>query len=402
MQISSLKNITLILLLSLLPAAGKTQTPQKDPGIENTVKAFLHRFSIPGAAVLIYRNGKSERYVFGYSDLHKKTPVTEKTLFELGSVTKSFTGLLLAQQVRSGSVKLHDEWKNFVPQDHYSPSTGSMTLLELATYTASLPKDVRGIPYNAADTTGHQKNLARFLQTWTAPYPASTQMLYSNLSFSLLGMALAQNQNKSLAQLMQQNIFTPLKMRSATLTVAKGDKNYGNYAQGYDATGKPARTASGGLLSSSWALKASLDDMAGYLKAAVGDPEVPPALLADMRIAQTGYFQLPAAKNGMQTGLGWFVIPFDKLSKEDFVSVAARKPVPRPVEAIASPQFNAHSLIDKTGATNGFRAYVGVVPDQRAGVVILTNKFIYHGGAVRDLGRTLLIDMTPLADQLKI
>jgi len=392
MQNSSLKNITLILLL-LLPAIGHTQISLKDQKVERTINAFLHRFSIPGAAVLIYRNGKSERYVFGYSDLHKKTPVTEKTLFELGSVTKSFTGLLLAQQVRSGSVKLNDEWKNFLPQDHYSSSTGSMTLLELATYTASLPKDVRGLPYNASDTTGHQKNLTRFLQTWAAPYPAGTQMFYSNLSFSLLGMALAQNQNKSLAQLMQQTIFTPLKMQSATLTIANGDKNYSNYAQGYDAVGKPARTASGGLLSSSWALKASLDDMAGYLKAAVGDPEIPPALLADMRIAQTGYFQISAAKNGMQTGLGWFVIPFDKLSKEDFISTAAsKKRVPRLVKAITSPQFNAHSLIDKTGATNGFRAYIGVIPDQRAGVVILTNKFIYHGGALRDLGRTLLVN----------
>lgn len=392
MQNSSLKNITLILLLCLFPTAGKTQTPQKDPQVESAVKTFLQRFSVPGAAVLIYRNGKLDRYVFGYSDLHKKTPVTEKTLFEVGSVTKSFTGLLLAQQVRSGKARLNDEWKNFAPQDHYSPSTDSMTLLELATYTASLPKDVRGLPYNAADTSAHQKNLTHFLQTWSAPYPAGSQMLYSNLSFSLLGMALAQNQNKSLAQLMQQDIFTPLKMQSATLTVAKGDKNYSNYAQGYNATGKPARTASGGLLSSSWALKASLDDMTGYLKAAVGDPEVSPALLADMRIAQTGYVQIPSARNGLQAGLGWFVIPFDKLSKDDFVSPAWRKPVPRPVEAITSPQFNAHSLIDKTGATNGFRAYIGVIPDQRAGVVILTNRFIYHGGALRDLGRTLLVN----------
>jgi beta-lactamase class C len=214
-------------------------------------------------------------------------------------------------------------------------------------------------------------------------------------------MALAEQQDKSLAQLMQQTIFTPLKMPSATLTVAKGDKNYDQYAQGYDAKGKPARTAAGGLLSSSWGLKASLDDMSGYLKAAVGDPQVPPALLSAMQLAQTGYFQITTAKSAMQAGLGWFIIPSEKLLKSDFVWDSSRRPAPRPVEAIVSPQFNGNSLIDKTGATNGFRAYVGVIPDQRVGVVILTNKFIYHGGAVRDLGRTLLVDMTPLAEQLK-
>jgi beta-lactamase class C len=396
----SFKSALLIFSLLLLPATGNTQTPLKDPKVENAVKNFLHRFSVPGAAVLIYRDGKLEQYVFGYSDSHKKTPVTTKTLFELGSVTKTFTGLLLAQQVRAGHIKFNDEWKNFLPQDQYSSSTDRITLLGLATYTASLPKDVRGLPYNAAGTAEHQKNLAHFLQTWTAPYPAGSHMLYSNLSFSLLGMALAQKQDKSLAQLMQQDIFTPLKMPSATLTVAKGDKNYDRYAQGYDAQGKPARTPVGGLLSSSWALKASLQDMASYLKAAVGDPEVSPALVASMRLAQTGYFQLPTTKNSMQVGLGWFIIPYEKLSKNDFIWDASRRPAPRPVEAIAAPQFNGNSLIDKTGATNGFRAYIGVIPDQHIGVVVLTNKFIYHGGAVRDLGRALLINMTPLAGQL--
>lgn len=393
--------IAVFFLCCLFPIKGHTQPSSNDPAVENAVKDFLQRFSVPGAAVLIYKNGKLDQYVFGYADVKKKNPVTTKTLFEVGSVTKTFTGLLLAQQVRSGKVKLNEEWKNLMQEDSYSSSTDAMTLLELATYTAGLPKDVRGLPYNAADTAGHRKNLNHFLQTWAAPYPAGTQMLYSNLSYSLLGMALAEQQNKSLAQLMQQTIFEPLNMPSAALSVAKADRNYGLYAQGYDAKGQPARTPVGGLLSSSWALKASLNDMAGYLKAAVGDPSVPTSVLSAMQMAQTGYFQITSTNSEIQAGLGWFIIPSDKLLKSDFVWDSSRRPAPRPVEAIASPQFNGDSLIDKTGATNGFRAYIGVIPSERAGVVILTNKFIYHGGAVRDLGRNLLLDLTPLAEKLK-
>jgi beta-lactamase class C len=391
------KIITLLFGLLLVPLSGNTQSVTANSIIKSKVDNYLQRFSVPGAAVLIYQNGKLDHYVFGYSDLHKKTPVTTHTLFELGSVTKTFTGLLLAQRVRAGEVRLNDVWTQFAPnKSTYSPSSKEITLLELATYTASLPKDVKGLPYNAANTALHRKNLEHFLQTWSAPYPVGTHLLYSNLSYSLLGMALAENENKSLADLMQRDIFTPLGMSDATLTIAKGDKNFYRYAQGYDASGKPARNASGGLLSSSWALKASVDDMTGYLKAAVGDSQIPPDLLAAMRLAQTGYFDIANAPNSMQAGLGWFIIPLAKLSQNDLDTPPARKPKPRPVKAIVAPKFQANSLIDKTGATNGFRAYVGVIPSQRAGIVILTNRFTYHGGALRDLGRTLLVEMTSL------
>lgn len=406
MRFPYLKISTTVLLLCLFLTMRHVHAAPKDsnrdPKVESAVKTMLQRFSVPGAAVLIYRNGTLEEYVFGYSDLKKKIPVTTKTLFELGSVTKTFTGLLLAQEVLANKVRFGDELKTFQPPDiRYSPSIEPITLLELATHTASVPKDIKGLSYNAADTNQNRKNLTHFLQTWTAPHVPGTHALYSNLSYSLLGMTLATQQDKSVSKLMQQNIFVPLKMNDATLSISKGDENYGRYAQGYNAEGKPARTPAGGLLASSWALKASLEDMAGYLKAAVGDPKTPSALLAAMRMAQTGYVEIATESSAAQTGLGWQIIPFDKLLKSDFNAPPARKPTPRPVTKIVGPQFNGHSLIDKSGATNGFRAYIGVIPDQQIGVVILTNKFTYHGGAVRDLGRKLLINLTPSAAQFQ-
>ncbi len=394
------KTVLIAFWLIILPIIGNAQSiSSNNLKLENSVKAYLRRLSVPGAAVLVYRDGKLEQYLFGYSDLQQNTPITADTLFELGSVTKSFTGLLLAQQVRAGKVRLNDKWAGFLPQSaDYSSATKAITLLELATYTAGLPKDIKGLPYNAANKAEYQKILTQFLQNWS-PDSSNTQMLYSNLSFSLLGIALTRNTNQSLAHMMQSDIFIPLKMPSATLNLLKGDKNYARYAQGYDAKGQPARTADGGFLASSWALKASLADMEGYLKAAVGDPTIPPTILAAMRLAQTGFFRMPTTANKLQLGLGWFIIPLNQLSQSDLVTPAAKKPVPRPVESISAPQFNAHSLIDKTGATNGFRAYIGVIPDQHLGVVILTNKFTYHGGALRDLGRTLLVGMSSFSDE---
>ncbi|MCC2624403.1 MAG: ampC [Burkholderiales bacterium] len=382
----------IILLLCSFVIFSKTAIADTtNTNVTNIMKGVMDKYGIPGAAVLIYKDGQIDQYLFGVMNKKTRTPVKMTTVFELGSITKTFSGLLLAQNVSSGKIHLDDKLVNYMDNsDQFSDSFKHVTLLQLATYTSSLPFNLQNISYNAASNTRNSKLFKAFLHTWIAPYPSGSAELYSNVGFAMLGMAMAYYEEAPLAQVMQQNILQPLGMDSSFLTVPANKMKV--YSQGYTAKGKPSRSPQGGLFAGSWAMKSSVTDMKQYLYLAVSAESMPSQLAAAMKIAQTGYFENAEHK---QIGLAWFISPLDKVSKADLLKVI--NPGPRnknenQVTRISTPTYNANALIEKTGSTNGFRAYIGVIPAQKIGIVILTNKFIFDSHVIEHTGRKLLLD----------
>ncbi len=382
----------IILLLCSFAAFSKAAiSDTTNPNVTNTMKSVMNKYGIPGAAVLIYKDGKIDQYLFGVMNKKTRAPVKSTTIFELGSITKTFSGLLLAQNVSNGKIHLDDKLASYMDNnDQFSDSFKQVTLLQLATYTSSLPFNLQDISYNAASTSRNSKLFSKFVHTWVAPYPSGTAELYSNVGFAMLGMAMANYEEASLAQVMQENILKPLGMNSSFLTVPAN--KFKLYSQGYTAKGTPSRTPQGGLFAGSWAMKTSVTDMKQYLRLAVGAESMPVGLSTAIKIAQTGYFENEEHK---QVGLAWFINPLDKVSKADLLKVI--EPGPRnknenQVTLISSPVFNSNALIEKTGSTNGFRAYIGVIPAQKIGIVILTNKFIFDSHVIEHTGRELLLN----------
>jgi beta-lactamase class C len=381
----------IFLLFSCLCFNNSVLAAANDEQINNSMHNLMHKYAISGAAVIFYKDGEVHQYLYGIMNNKTRIPVESNTIFEIGSITKTFTSLMLAQNINAGEMKLNDKLVEYLNNgNNDSASLKKITLLELATHTSGLPYNHPKIAYNASSSTQNSKLLNQFLHTWNAPYPSGTATLYSNLGFALLGIAIAEYEEDSLASLMQKSILQPLNMNSSYLTVP-GTKNH-FYAQGYNAKGIPARTPQGGLLAGSWAMKASVNDMAKYLQLALGLGNMPPSMVAAMKIAQSGYFEY---SDKSEIGLAWMIHPLDKVNKAELLKVlplAPRKRSETYVSLIKNPEYNANALIEKTGATNGFRAYIGVIPDQKIGIVILVNKFIYDSNPIKHTGRQLLLN----------
>src|SRR5262249_20556032 len=135
----------------------------------------------------------------------------EDTIFEIGSITKVFTGLLLAEMVERGLVKLDDPIQKYLPV----PVPQEITLLHLATHTSGLPCDPPGWkPRNNNNPFADYgtKELYAFLSSWRLEREIGTRYSYSNLGMGLLGHLLSLRVNMSFEDLVTRRICDPLGM----------------------------------------------------------------------------------------------------------------------------------------------------------------------------------------------
>ncbi len=349
-----------------------------DALVQTEMKDLMQKEHIPGAAVLLYHQGQMHSYTFGVTDLKTRNPVNLDTIFELGSVTKTFITLLLAEEVQSGKVKLSDKLSLG------STSLNQISLLELATHTSSLPFNATGVPYNAENEKGA---LTQYLQTWTPPYPPGTVWSYSNLGFGLLGMDLAEINHQSLDQLLKEKILTPLQMTHSGLqTFALPDK-----ATGYRKDGKVAvSNDEPGLLGAAWAMKSSPKDMENYLRAALELPGTPENIDSAMKLTQMAYLQNP--ENLMKFSLAWVITPLSNLTSRDLNQVQTSHNFnPQKIQFLKPPTLISDGLISKTGATDGFRSYIGLLPDSEEGIVILINRYTPDVSPLQQTGEKILL-----------
>ena len=171
--------------------------------------------------------------------------VNGETVFEIGSVTKTFTTLLLQDMVERGEVKLDDPVAKYLPESVKVPSRNGkqITLLDLATHTAGLPRDPsnltpgHGLPENAfADYT--VEKLYAFLSSFALDREPGSKFEYSNVGMALLGHILALKTGTNYEALVVERICRPLKMNSTGITLTPELR--GRLARGHDQLGKPA------------------------------------------------------------------------------------------------------------------------------------------------------------------
>lgn len=145
-----------------------------------------------------------------------------------------------------------------------------------------------------------------------------------------------------------------------------------------------------GLFASAGAMKASIQDMSYFLGAAVGLPGTPNNIQKAIRFCQTPRVQVGET----QQALAWQVNTLDNknqlLHAPDNMNLNSM-----PVKWLpkSQQQFKPNTLIDKTGATYGFRAYIAVIPGQQSGVVILANRYVSNG-AIVNTGRKILLNLS--------
>ncbi|WNJ82914.1 class C beta-lactamase [Pseudomonas canadensis] len=340
--------------------------------VDASVKPLMQQQSIPGLVVGVVKDGKAQYFNYGVASKDAKQPVSENTLFEIGSVSKTFTATLAGYAVASGKLTLTDPASQYLPAlrggkfDHIS-------LLNLGTYTAG------GLPLQfprAADNTQH---MISYFQQWKPDFAPGTQRLYSNPSLGLFGYLAAQSLKQPFDQLMEKTLLAKLGLKHTFVTVPKSQMNL--YAQGYGKDGQPVRVGPGAMDSEAYGIKTSASDLLHYVEVNMRPATLDPVLQQAITTTHTGYYTV----EGMTQGLGWEMYPYpiklDALVEGNSTKMAVE---PHPVNWLTPPQApHADTLVNKTGSTNGFGAYVAYVPSKGMGVVILANKNYPNGERVK-------------------
>lgn len=377
------------LLLSTMPRYAYSHLPETDAElssmVKKTVEPWMKKNDIPGVAIEIYRQGKPSGYYFGVESRQNRHPVNEQTIFEVGSWTKLFTCLLATETADAGLWQLDDPVAKSLPflLKNKKKAFQHITLKNLATYTA-------GFPFSLPDTIQKPSELSDYWVNWEPQQQNS--WTYSNISMGLLGDAISNQYHQNINALYVQKIFTPLDMQPIGFVVPESLEAH--YAQGYDSKGKSTEHYVAKFFPAAGAMKMSAGDALKFLKAAIGMPDVNPIIRQAMKVTQTGYFHVE--DHGQ--GLGWVIYPLTYPLGQDVKKALLTPPDdmnmgPLPAERIAKSKqkFDGSALIDKTGATDGFRAYIVVIPNLKSGVVVLTNRYVSNGEIVR-MGRELLLN----------
>jgi CubicO group peptidase (beta-lactamase class C family) len=310
------------------------------------------------------------RRVVSYGALEKDDPrvLNGDTVFEIGSVTKVFTSLLLSDMVQRGEVALTDPVSRYLPAGVKVPQRNGrqITLQDLATHTSGLPrlpdnfkpKDMAN-PY--ADYSVAQ--LYEFLSSYELTRDIGSQYEYSNLGGGLLGHVLALRAGMDYEALVRARITGPLKMNSTGIALSPEMK--ARMAIGHDSRLKTVANWDLPTLAGAGALRSDANDMLTFLAANLGITKTP---LAEAMAAMLNV-RRPTGTPGLEVALAWHVLT----SKEQ-----------------------DRTIVWHNGGTGGYRSFIGYDPKARVGVVVLSNAMTTTG--VDDIGMHLLNPKAPLLD----
>jgi CubicO group peptidase (beta-lactamase class C family) len=297
------------------------------------------------------------RRVVAYGNLANGDPRTldADTIFEIGSVSKVFTSLLLADMVNRKEVTLDDPAAKYLPENVGMPvrSGKSIALLDLSTHNSGLPP----LPGNLKPEADYSvDDLCQFLSGYTLTRDPGSEYEYSNLGAGLLGHLLACRAGKDYESLIRSRIARPLRMPDTGITLSSSMNQ--RMATGHNAMLAPVANWDLPTLAGAGALRSSANDMLTFLEALLGykDSPLAPAMKAMLEVRR------PAGQT--EIGLGWLIYSTD-----------------------------GREIAWHNGGTGGFRSFVGYDPTERIGVVVLSN-----AGGVDDIGLHLLNPKLPLVN----
>ncbi|ROL72718.1 class C beta-lactamase [Pseudomonas vranovensis] len=348
--------------LCLVAGQSLAQTPLETT-VSAAVRPLMQQQAIPGMAVAISVDGQLHYFNYGVASKQSGQPVNADTLFEIGSVSKTFTATLAGFAQASGKLSLGDTASKHWPALKGTAFDG-ITLLNLGTYSAG------GLPLQFPDEIKGEADLPGYYGHWKADYAPGTHRLYSNPSLGLFGYLTAKSLGTPFAQLMEQQLLPQLGLQHSYLQVPAAQM--GNYAQGYNKQDQPVRVGPGPLDAEAYGLKVTAVDLLHYLDLNIQPQSLSKPLQRAIATTQTGYYQVAE----MTQGLGWeqyaYPVSLEQLQAGNAPSMVLE---PQPVTWLKPARpLPADTLLNKTGSTDGFGAYVAFVPSKRIAIVLLANK----------------------------
>ncbi|MFM0200714.1 beta-lactamase [Paraburkholderia fungorum] len=331
--------------------------------VDRAVQPVMAHYGIPGMAVGIIDGDRHYVFNYGLVSTENRKPVTGDTLFELGSISKTFTATLTSYAQASGYLSLSDQTGKYLPSLRNS-SFGKVSLLNLGTHTPG------GLPLQVPDSIHNNEQLMRYFRQWQPAYAPGTYRTYANPGIGALGLITAKSMGQDFSGLVENHLFAALDMKSSYIEVPAGKLS--DYAQGYTKQGAPIRMAPGVLSAEAYGIKTTAADMNRFVQANMNLIQLDPKLRRAIIDTHTGYFKA----GPMTQDLIWEQYPYpatlQTLLDGNSSAMALNA---TPVTAITPPQPPRGDVwINKTGSTNGFGAYVAFIPQKRLGIVMLANK----------------------------
>ncbi len=327
---------SLILILAVtLPFNLSAQKPNS---IKGFVQDYFQNKSTKGLSIGIYSEGEIDYFNFGVVSDIDSVPPTEESIYEIGSITKTFTGLAFAQMIEEGLVQYDDPISKYLPEDvvHWDPSF-AISLGELATHSSGFPR----IPDNLFPLAMRNPNnpykdytkedLYAYLKDYTPIAKDKRKASYSNLGMGLLGDILADIEDTDFAGLIKKRISEKLEMENTYMGYKEGKQ-----ITGHNGFGEATDAWESQCMQGAGAIRSNCIDMMKYLVANL-HAEGP---------MQDAHSPRVTTESKTKYGLAWISL---------------------------SPKSDIGEILFHNGGTGGFRTAILISKKHQTGVVVLSN-----------------------------
>jgi CubicO group peptidase (beta-lactamase class C family) len=351
-----------ILLAGRVARLYAQEKPKTDSDINALLdKCVMQQRRAPGIVIGLLDDKGAKVFARGTFDGAHSAPVTGDTVFEIGSVTKVFTALLLQEMIDSGEVALNDPISKFLPSKVKVPTRNGreITLVDLATQTSGLPRmpdnlDSKNDDNPYADYTVEQ--LYDFLSRYQLTRDIGRKFEYSNLGVGLLGHLLALRAATNYEALVVRRVCIPLQMNSTRITLSPDLQ--ARLAPGHNAMGLTVSNWDFPTLAGAGGLRSTANDLLKFLAANTGlaTSSLSNAMLATQQPRHD-------SGSGSKIGLIWQI-------------------------------QTSSGAIWHNGGTGGYHSYIGFKKNPRRAVVVLANS----ENSIDDIGQYLLGDRADVED----
>jgi serine-type D-Ala-D-Ala carboxypeptidase/endopeptidase len=356
-QMSVLATV-LVLCLALFPSRAQAKDKLLEEAVDFTGTMFFLESKVPALVIGAIRNGETAVAGFGKMGAQADKAPDGKTLMRIGSITKAFTGQVLASLVSDGTVRFIDPLQKRLGWDVKIPQKDGkeIRLIDLATHSSGLPREIERAPGPADNPfqTITKEALIRNLQDDPLLFAPGTGVLYSNFAFDLLAQALANAAGKPYEDVLRERVLDPTGLASTVFTPNAEQRT--RLMQGHDFDGKPLPDApSVAMISGAGGLYSTADDMLRWLAWHLDRFSTAGA---EMRFLDHAAY-LP--RDGLSPVLG-----LDESGHMDAMGLGWVVMMPRGTRPL---------VLQKAGGLQGIFSYTAFAPTRGVGVFIAINQF---------------------------
>ncbi|QKE63878.1 beta-lactamase [Aquipseudomonas campi] len=362
----------LLLLTGSQCALADKSAAALDALVQSAAAEAMQQHDIPGLAIALSVNGQPRYYNYGVASRQTGQLVSSDTLFEIGSISKTFTVTLAAYAQATGQLSLSDKVGKYLPELQGSPFA-EVTLINLATHTAG------GFPLQVPDAVQTTPQLMDYLKAWQPQYPAGSHRTYANPSIGMLGVIAARSLHMPYVEALEQQLFPALAMPNSYLQVPASKQAL--YAQGYSKENAPVRLNPGVLAAEAYGVKTSARDLLHFVEAHLQQTELEPPLKRTLRETRAGYFTVGAMTQDLIWEQYRYPVALEALLQGNSSQMIYQSHAVSQLQPPLPAQDEV--WVNKTGSTNGFGAYVAFVPAKQLGIVLLANRNYPNEARVR-------------------